>query len=1812
MSRWRKCVPVQFYFYSLVLRFSYSVVVKFSVLMNRIITLAISVLIANLTFAQSVLYDPTLDQGSGFNGPVNAIAVQSDGKIIVGGSFTDYKGTTVANIVRLSPQGALDNSFNVGVAVNGPVYALHVTSNDDVIAGGDFTAFGYKNILKVKSNGSVDFSFSNNGGFSGPVYAIVSDQNGKIYVGGDFTTYNSLGANRIVKMGVDGIAETPFLAQIGAGFSGGAVKSLIVTTSGVLLAGGNFTSFNDLPSAQRLVRLSLLGTLDPSFLTNLGTINGEVRAMASDNSGDIVIAGAFTQVGANSWSRIGKIKDTGNPVSATFNGVTTGFNNDVNALDVTTNGDIYATGNFTSYNGNQANGVARLKSNGAFDTDYLVQIGLQGGTLTGRAAAVQTDGRLLVGGSFTNYNGTVVGNFARLLRYAITPVVSFVQTEDWCQGYEFTFTYGKEGDYDILNYFEAQLSDANGSFSNPTVIGQDFSPSAIMFASIPQDALAGNGYRIRVVSTAPAIVGNNLGLGGFVINPVVITPTVIGVSCNGGSDGSITLAASGGGAQPIEYDWLDLGIISPSISNLSEGSYEMSWKTADDNCGSETSYYVPEPSVLTAFATSDDVSCFGASDGNVQLNVSGGTPTYSFLWSNGSSLPGLSSVVSDDYSVTVTDANGCTVAAAAAVSSPTEVQVNIVPTHVQCNGGNNGSATVSVSGGAGGYGFLWSPGGQTTQTITGLQAGSYGLTVTDADGCVGASSVLITQPSPFVPTISAGGPTTFCQGGSVVLTASSGIAYLWNGGATTSSVSVNQSGSYSVNVTDANGCVGNAVPVDVTVLPNITENISQTICDGSAFEGYTATGIYTDVFTAANGCDSTRVLDLMVLPNITENIAQTICDGSAFEGYTATGVYTDVFTAANGCDSTRVLDLTVLPNITENISQTICDGSAFEGYTSTGIYTDVFTAANGCDSTRVLDLTVLPNITENISQTICDGSVFEGYTSTGIYTDVFTAANGCDSTRVLDLTVLPNITENISQTICDGSAFEGYTSTGIYTDVFTAANGCDSTRVLDLTVLPNITENISQTICDGSVFEGYTSTGIYTDVFIAANGCDSTRVLDLTVLPNITENIDQTICDGSAFEGYTVTGIYTDVFTAANGCDSTRVLELTVLPNITENISQTICDGSAFEGYTATGIYTDVFTAANGCDSTRVLDLTVLPNITENISQTICDGSVFDGYTATGIYTDVFTAANGCDSTRVLNLTVLPGLTVDVDIENANCNGLADGQLTVNASNGLEPYSYDIGAGPQAESIFAGLSAGPYTVTVADANGCSSEANVTLSNSSSNLVPQIFILSDQGNTVCEGVSVPFTAFAVNGGTAANYDWLVNGISVGTGSTVNFSVNGLQNGDEVSCVLTSSDQCASPTTATSTAVVMTVVGPPQTPVAITGESVVCQGSVTAYSVDAVAGATAYSWTAPSGWSVAGSSTTVQVTAGLGSGNISVTAINGCGSSASTSLPVASTPNFLSLSGTVLINGAPVMAGWVYTYTEILDGVGYQKADSTEISAGAYAFEELPIYSVSFILEAVADRTLYPEAIPSFYAVFSGGIATCFHQWDSPDYQCSISASCGDVLVKNFSVLSEGELNGSCSLNGTVSWATNKMQAEDPIPGVDVVVEKIPPGNAYTSGLTDGLGRFRFEELPVSNGTFYRLYVSIPGIPMADTYVVTIDPNDTALINLDFYVDTINNVITTLNPAGITQSMEPLGELTLLPNPMQETTTVLLPSRFGEAVAYRITAVDGRVMAEKRLQVSNRFSVAREGLSSGVYMIEVVNAEGLRAMTRMVVQ
>jgi gliding motility-associated-like protein len=201
-------------------------------------------------------------------------------------------------------------------------------------------------------------------------------------------------------------------------------------------------------------------------------------------------------------------------------------------------------------------------------------------------------------------------------------------------------------------------------------------------------------------------------------------------------------------------------------------------------------------------------------------------------------------------------------------------------------------------------------------------------------------------------------------------------------------VTIPLSGYYVATVT-VPGCGTYKDSINVTALPKIFSTIDLSICQGTTYAGYGTAGQYIDIFTGANGCDSTRTLNLTIKPKSSKTISQTICEGQSFEGYTTSGTYLNTFIAANACDSVRTLNLTVKPKSFKTITQSICEGQSFEGYTTSGIYLNTFVAANGCDSVRKLNLTVLkfpmPNLGPDVSvcflnKFLVSPGLFDSYT----------------------------------------------------------------------------------------------------------------------------------------------------------------------------------------------------------------------------------------------------------------------------------------------------------------------------------------------------------------------------------------------------------------------------------------------------------------------------------------------------------------------------------------------------------------------------------------------------------------------------------------------------------------------------------------------------------------------------------------------------------------------------------------------------------------------------------------------------------------
>lgn len=223
--------------------------------------------------------------------------------------------------------------------------------------------------------------------------------------------------------------------------------------------------------------------------------------------------------------------------------------------------------------------------------------------------------------------------------------------------------------------------------------------------------------------------------------------TVSNISCNGACDGSATAFVSGG-TTPYTHSWSDsTNSNSAIVNNLCPGTY---YDTISDANGCTTiispGATITEPAVLMANVTCSSVSCFGGSNGTAMASQSGGTAPYTYSWSTipTQTTQTISGLSPGTYSCTVTDANGCSSTENCTVNQPASaLSVTATGTDASCSSCCDGSAMSSATGGTAGYTYMWSPGGQTTSTITGICPGNYTVCVTDANGCMSCDSISV-------------------------------------------------------------------------------------------------------------------------------------------------------------------------------------------------------------------------------------------------------------------------------------------------------------------------------------------------------------------------------------------------------------------------------------------------------------------------------------------------------------------------------------------------------------------------------------------------------------------------------------------------------------------------------------------------------------------------------------------------------------------------------------------------------------------------------------------------------------------------------------------------------------------------------------------------------------------------------------------------------------------------------------------------------------------------------------------------------------
>lgn len=319
----------------------------------------------------------------------------------------------------------------------------------------------------------------------------------------------------------------------------------------------------------------------------------------------------------------------------------------------------------------------------------------------------------------------------------------------------------------------------------------------------------------------------------------------------------LTVTYTGGAGPTAAFNWNFGG--GTVISGTGAGPYVLVYNTpgqvditlvvTENNCPSPlTILSVTVQPTPTLAPTVTNVSCFGFSDGQVLSNASGGTPTYQYLWSTGATSTNLNNMIPGTYTVTLTDNFGCRDTATAVVTQPSQLQNTFTHSPILCFGGT-GSITANTIGGNGQYSYVWSN-GATSQTAAGLVAGTYTVTVTDATQgltpCQIIGSFTLTQPSQVQINVSSTPSSCNVNNGTAAVPATGGTApfqYLWSNGATGSYITGLAPGTYSVTVTDANGCQANgSTTVGLVPSPTVTAGLDASFCEGEGGVEISAVG----------------------------------------------------------------------------------------------------------------------------------------------------------------------------------------------------------------------------------------------------------------------------------------------------------------------------------------------------------------------------------------------------------------------------------------------------------------------------------------------------------------------------------------------------------------------------------------------------------------------------------------------------------------------------------------------------------------------------------------------------------------------------------------------------------------------------------------------------------------------------------------------------------------------------------------------------------------------------------------------------------
>ena len=810
-------------------------------------------------------------------------------------------------------------------------------------------------------------------------------------------------------------------------------------------------------------------------------------------------------------------------------------------------------------------------------------------------------------------------------------------------------------------------------------------------------------YTIEVIDNSGTPVTKNASV--ITLASVIGSGNKTNVKCKNGSDGTAQIIVSGG-TSPYTYLWSN-SATTQSITGLSANTYTC---TVTDNtgCTSNSSVTITEPAAaLSEILSTTNITCNTLTDGKASLSVSGGTAGYTYLWTGTGSVSSFTStsasltgLAAGTYNYVVTDANSCQKSGSATIVEPTAISISSSKTDVSCKGGSTGSITLTVSGGTVGSGYSYSWTGPsfsaTTKDISTLIAGSYTVTVTDANGCTNQSTIVISEPAAILDA-TASTTNAKCKSsadGSITLTPSGGTStytYLWNNSSTNQNQTNLVAGTYSVTITDSKGCTANksyviTEPTAISVVLSTTNISCNGLKDGKTslvVSGGTASYTYAWTGTGSVSWRSGTNDTMINLP---------------------AGTYNYVVTDANSCQKSGSAtiqdpDTIAISNVNTNVScnggndgdikLTLLGGSPISSpiynyswtgpgtYSSTsknisgltaGTYVITVTDNNSCTKNKTIKITEpsaiwIADSTINVTcNGLLDGQIFlkdSGGTGTHTYSWVgpgtFTAT-----------------TKNISGLIA-----------GDYT--VTVKDNLNCTKTLKVTVTEPIKIALSATVTDLKCNSD--KSGAITLTIIGGTPAYN---YDWTGPGTYKNTVDKDLSGIGA-------GSYKLILTDNNGCSDsiTKVVAQPTKMVLIYDSSNVLCNGSnegfidiTVSGGTVTGSYIYNWDGPNSFNKS-----------TEDITKL-----------KAGDY--IYTVLDDNNCQLLDTITIFEPAKLQLNIATVSvCNGF--GTLTFNAYGGVKPYIYFVD-GNLSTSPVTNLPDKIYTVLTQDSNFCLDSVKVNL------------------------------------------------------------------------------------------------------------------------------------------------------------------------------------------------------------------------------------------------------------------------------------------------------------------------------------------------------------------------------------------------------------------------------------------------------------------------------------------------------------------